>query len=109
MPALLTRPSSPPSDLGVDPRGGRGDLPGVGDVEDQRRQALGAGLAQRLGVLLPAHAGEDLPAGGVEAQGGGTADPGGGAGDQDRAHRAGYRAGPTRTGGVRSQAEARRA
>ena len=80
-PALLTSPSRPPSSASIQRRR-RGDLLGVGDVEEERRDALGAGLAQRLRVRLLADPGENPPAGGVQAQRRGTADAGRSAGDQ---------------------------
>ena len=52
MPALLTRPSRPPSPSASIRAAAAAIWLGVGDVEGQRRQPLGAGLAQRLRVGL---------------------------------------------------------
>ena len=84
--------------LGADPLGGGGDLLGDGDVEEQRAQPRRAGGAQRLGVLLLANPGEDLPAGGVEAQRGGAADAGRGAGYEHGSHIARLLAEPAKLG-----------
>ena len=85
-PALLTSPSRPALCLGLDQLRGGGDLTRVGDVEHQRRDALRAGLAQRLGVGLLAHAGEDPPTGRVQTQRRGAADAGRRSRDQNRPH-----------------------
>src|ERR1700709_1511794 len=86
VPGFVAGPLEPGSGLFLDPLRRSRDLIGIGDVEGQRHDPLGAGLAERVGVLLPANAGEDLPAGGVQALDRRPADAGGSSGDQNRAH-----------------------
>ena len=67
-------------------RGQRGDLVGVGHVEHDRRDALGR---ERVAVLAAAHAGDDVPPGGREMEGGGASDPARGTGDEHGRHAGG--------------------
>jgi hypothetical protein len=71
------------ADLRPDPLCRRGELPGVGHVEDQRHETSRGRLPQVLRVLLSPNAREHPPAVRVHAQGAGATDPSRGAGDQD--------------------------
>src|SRR4051812_34931666 len=69
--------------LPLDLLGRGGDLLGIGDIEDDGDEARRSLLPQTLGVGLLADAGEDPPAGAVEAQSGRAADAGGRSRDKD--------------------------
>jgi hypothetical protein len=70
--------------IGLDALDRRRDRIRIGDVEDDRLEAVGGERRERRAILVAANRSEDAVAGSVEAQRRRPADPGRGAGDEER-------------------------
>jgi hypothetical protein len=70
--------------IGLDALGRRRDRIRIGDVEDDRLEAVGGDGRERRAILVAANRRENAVAASVEAQRRRPADPGRGAGDEER-------------------------